>query len=291
MTCTNPVLIAPKGLPKRFGPKLEFGMYVPCGKCISCRIARTREWTTRILHESSMYEDNCFVTLTYNDENLPENGSLSKRALQLFIKRLRFELGDRRIKYYACGEYGDSTNRPHYHMCILNWNPFTDKSSNSNSKKTGNYKSSDKVSMLWPYGFNVIGSLTADSIRYVAQYVQKKYTGKLAEETYGDKEPPFQLCSLGMGKEYCLKNQDYFREKLGCTIHGKEVGLPRYYKKILEIPTEVLLEKSLEHEKKLLDHYHATDIYDGKLQIGLKKARAQADANIKAKINLKKRKL
>ena len=85
------------------GPKW---LQVPCGHCIACRIARSREWAVRILHETEFWESSCFVTLTYRDEDLPPNGSLDRYALTNYFKRLRKDLGDRKIKYYACGEYG-----------------------------------------------------------------------------------------------------------------------------------------------------------------------------------------
>jgi hypothetical protein len=95
------------------------GLYVPCGKCIACRIARTREWTVRIMHEMSCHDNAVFATLTYDDDHLPPDRSISKDELQRFIKRLRKELGDRKIRYFACGEYGETTNRPHYHAIIF----------------------------------------------------------------------------------------------------------------------------------------------------------------------------
>ena len=107
-----------------------------CGQCMPCRVKRTMEWTMRLCHERNTYIEKLqkvmFVTLTYKDEFLPPNKrpenpkneglySLEPRDLQLFMKRLRFELSkeDRKIRFYACGEYGERTARPHYHIIIF----------------------------------------------------------------------------------------------------------------------------------------------------------------------------
>ena len=84
-----------------------------------CRIALSREWATRVLHESDYWDHSCFTTLTYNNEHLPKDGSLHKDELQKFFKRLRKYLGDRKMKYFACGEYGDEGHRPHYHAILF----------------------------------------------------------------------------------------------------------------------------------------------------------------------------
>lgn len=77
MTCTSPVYL------------YDYQMYVPCNKCTACKIAHSREWSVRLIHELDYYDKACFITLTYDDENLPFDGSISKRELQLFFKRLR----------------------------------------------------------------------------------------------------------------------------------------------------------------------------------------------------------
>ena len=81
---------------------------------------RTMEWSVRILDEASYYKTNTFLTLTYNDENLPKDGSLSKEEVQKYLKRLRERLDGREIKFYAAGEYGEDNGRPHYHLILMN---------------------------------------------------------------------------------------------------------------------------------------------------------------------------
>ena len=133
MQCINPVRIT-KGLDVTRFPD---GLLVGCGKCVMCRIAKRREWTLRLIHESVYWEDSVFLTLTYSDDYLPKNGSLDKRQLQLFIKRLRKSLNGRSIKYFACGEYGDNTERPHYHLIIFGISLCQE--------------DKEKVMMAWPY--------------------------------------------------------------------------------------------------------------------------------------------
>ena len=120
MQCVKPIRI--KGKQGTYSFKnFSDGMYVPCGRCIACRIRKREEWTIRLLHELKYHADAVFVTLTYNDESLPINQkgypTLRKKHLQDFFKRLRINLDrdyhHRKIKYFACGEYGDCTGRPH----------------------------------------------------------------------------------------------------------------------------------------------------------------------------------
>ena len=96
MQCTSPFLL-----------KLDDGniIEVPCGNCLSCKISRTREWTIRMMNELKYHEYSVFITLTFNEENKKEQ--IEKRDLQLFFKRVRKNIGKRKIKYYACGEYGE----------------------------------------------------------------------------------------------------------------------------------------------------------------------------------------
>lgn len=224
MQCTSPMRIRNPDRFKYKKPNESVGsewLEVPCGHCIACRIARTREWTIRLLHESEFWEDTSFLTLTYNDDYLPSDGSLVPRDLTLFFKRLRKDLekDKRKIKYYACGEYGDTYGRPHYHAIVFGLSP----------------KDKGIVEDNWTYGFVRIGTVTYDSCRYVAGYVQKKLYGKGAE-LYDEKGiyPPFSRMSKGLGEKYVEKywNKLYSQETV--TVRGIPMGLPRYYKNKLD---------------------------------------------------------
>ena len=155
---------------------------IPCGQCVGCRLERSRQWAVRCVHEASLHEDNCFITLTYNNESLPEDGSLNKKHFQDFMKRLRKKYKNKKIRYYHCGEYGDKNFRPHYHAIIFGLE-FDDQKlfTVNNGEKL---YTSEKLEKLWPFGFSTIGTVTFESAAYVARYVMKKVNGKNAKNHY-----------------------------------------------------------------------------------------------------------
>lgn len=154
---------------------------VPCGQCIGCRLERSRQWAIRCVHESQTVASSAFITLTYDDAHLPASGSLVKRDFQLFIKRLRKRFPIR-ISYFHCGEYGDLTNRPHYHALIFGFD-FPDRVLWRDVRNVRTY-TSEILSSLWPFGFCTVGDVTFESAAYVARYVVKKVTGEAAEKHY-----------------------------------------------------------------------------------------------------------
>ena len=158
-------------------------LQLPCGQCIGCRIDRSKMWAVRCMHEASLYEDNAFITLTYSDEHLPENGNLDYSHFQKFMKRLRKRFKRCRIRFYMCGEYGDLNWRPHFHAILFNFN-FDDLTV---WKKTGSgstiYRSA-ALEELWPFGHSSVGDVTLQSAGYVARYVMKKINGDRAKSHY-----------------------------------------------------------------------------------------------------------
>ncbi len=134
---------------------------IACGRCIGCRIDRSRQWAVRCMHESTLHEENSFITLTYAPKHLPANGSLSsgKRShLQLFFKRLRKAIYPILIRYYACGEYGEELSRPHYHALIFGYE-FPDKELWKTIRGNKIYESK-MLESLWGMGFCSIGDVT-----------------------------------------------------------------------------------------------------------------------------------
>lgn len=160
---------------------------VPCGQCIGCRLERSRQWAMRCLHEASLYEANCFITLTYSDECCPADGSLDVRHWQKFMKRLRKRFGAN-IRFFHCGEYGDKTRRPHYHACLFNFD-FPDKVLFKVTKSGHKLYNSKILSDLWPFGYAVIGGVSFESAAYVARYIVKKVTGDGAVSHYERIDP------------------------------------------------------------------------------------------------------
>lgn len=212
---------------------------VPCGQCSGCRLERSRQWAIRCHHEASLHDDNCFVTLTYNKENLPLDGSISIRVLQLFFKKLRKKF-PYKIRYYACGEYGAELSRPHYHA-ILFGHAFADQKFWKMSGKEKLYRSAE-LEKLWPYGFSSIGGVTFESAAYVARYIMKKQNGRIAEKYYGDKKPEFTVMSTkpGIGSKWeATYRSDVYPDDF-IVINGKKMRPPRYYDKLHELvePTD-----------------------------------------------------
>lgn len=150
---------------------------VPCGRCIGCRLARSRDWANRCENERQMHRDSCFITLTYSDENLTLGNyrpTLVPRDLQLFWKRLRKET-DVSFRYFACGEYGESTYRPHYHACIYGYD-FQDKKYKT-TKNGNDLFTSDTLDRIWGFGNCIVGCATWESAAYVARYIIGKKLG------------------------------------------------------------------------------------------------------------------
>lgn len=159
---------------------------LPCGQCIGCRSDRSLEWSVRCGHEASLHDAKCFLTLTYDEENVPQDFSVDLRHWQLFMKRLRKRFGGS-IRFFACGEYGDDGGRPHYHALLFGFD-FPDKKRWAERNGYQTFKS-DALAELWPYGLCEIGSVTHQSAGYVARYVQKKITGERADDHYSRVSP------------------------------------------------------------------------------------------------------
>jgi hypothetical protein len=159
---------------------------IPCGQCIGCRLERSRQWAVRCMHETTLHEDNCFITLTYNNEHLPFDGSLKINDFQRFMKRLRKSV-PHKIRFYHCGEYGDKLGRPHYHA-ILFGHDFDDKRHHKTINEIPLYIS-EKLNKLWGMGHCTVGTATFDSAAYCARYILKKVTGKNATEHYTRTDP------------------------------------------------------------------------------------------------------
>jgi len=218
---------------------------VPCGQCIGCRLERSRQWAIRCVHEASLSETNCFLTLTYSEDNLPKDGSLKLEDFQNFMKALRNQYSGQSIRYFHCGEYGETTGRPHYHAVIFNFD-FPDKKPWRETKQGHQiWRSETLESKLWTKGLSEIGSLTFESAAYVARYILKKRTGPTAEEYYDGKKPEYTTMSRrpGIGKGWFEK---FYRETFPLdkiVLRGKELKPPKFYLGQFEIINPALHEK------------------------------------------------
>lgn len=255
MPCTSPLFgfraPHPNGSGKRglvfrlaAGVDVADAIAVPCGRCISCMIERTRQWASRCVHESNLHDQNCFITLTYGPEHLPPGGTLVRRDFQLFMKRLRRRV-KKKVSFFACGEYGDLNERPHYHALLFGYD-FPDKTWWKNSVSGDPIFRSALLDDLWQRGHASVAALTYETAAYTARYVMKKITGPDAKKHYEriDAEtgevfarvPEFCLMSLrpAIGKGWFERFSGELWPADSVIMQGKEVSVPRYYDKLLE---------------------------------------------------------
>lgn len=228
---------------KRGNPAYR-SLKLPCSKCIGCKLEHARQNAVRIMHEASLYDHNQFITLTYNDEHLPENANLQHTDFQKFMKRLRKHLNGGHIRFYMCGEYGEDMGRPHYHACIFNLN-FRDK---LYFKKTGDniLYTSATLEKLWPLGYSTFGTVTFESAAYVARYCTKIITGDKARDHYSvinkstgeifHRTPEYARSSNGsgtgkggIGKPWFDKFSTDVYPNDRVIVNGKPCKPPRYY--------------------------------------------------------------
>lgn len=168
----------------------------PCGQCMPCRVNKRREWTHRIMLESKLQEDNSFLTLTYADDTLPTTASglptLAPPHLRDWLKRFRKAIEPVTIRFYAVGEYGDETFRPHYHAAIFGFPPC--RWGNTRPNRNPCCDVCALVEQTWGYGKVFVGSLSDNSAQYIAGYVTKKMTAK-DDTRLLDRHPEFARMS------------------------------------------------------------------------------------------------
>lgn len=269
MKCKNMIMLDP------------FSAY-PCGKCYTCRVKKSREWSNRLLHEMSYWDSSLFLTLTYDDDHLPL--SISKRELQLFIKRYRKEISKdgRKFKYYAVGEYGDTYRRPHYHIIAFG-SVLSD--FRIHPKIHGKY-----TSAAWPNGFVDVGTVEPGSISYVTGYVRKKLNRRQDDERYikAGLYPPFQVQSQGLGLRWALDNAEYLKSNEHLTVKGVPSSIPRYYLNKLGLEFEDTTQERLnDFDERWEIYWTKRGIFDEQVRTELyEKMLEQGDRNIRAKHEL-----
>lgn len=241
---------------------------IPCGKCISCRLKRSRDWALRVMLEAEKYPNNYFLTLTYNDANLPTVDELHadgefiegvptlvKRHLTLFMKRFRRRYGEG-IRFFACGEYGSLYERPHYHLCLMNCPDFSDKLQfYRRDQETGDILYIlPEIDDIWQNengycrGFSTIAPLSWNTAAYTARYIMKKQLGKnslakLEKENPGTtyKVPEYVVMSRrpGLAKDYFdeHKQEIYLTDSIVAKFGDRlyETKPARYFDKLYDI--------------------------------------------------------
>lgn len=211
-------------------PKLdpEGDLKLPCGKCHVCISKRAIDWATRVRHEISEHNENCFLTLTYNDENLCSQFTV-KSDFQKFMKRLR-RTQTNKLKYMVSYEYGTKTFRPHMHAIIFGYTPpkqTFERTTNSGSK----LYTSPEINKLWDKGFHSIGEANEKTAYYIATYALK---GKQREITHPDTGETIEIRDSmntskrpAIGLNFLMNNAQQ--------LVDSQKPLPRYYQKKLEI--------------------------------------------------------
>jgi hypothetical protein len=301
MPCYHPITGYPRhGGGITWNPRealiLQNSMTVPCGQCMGCRIDKKRQWATRIVHEASLYKQNSFITLTYDEQHIPPTGTLVKEHFQKFIKALRDYNPQKTIRYFHCGEYGEQSFRPHYHAILFN-HDFPDK---VKLDYKHNLYTSEQLSKHWlDKGYVTTGDVTLESAAYVAGYVQKKVNGRQQEQHYrrykdldrstGELIEPYQLepeyatmsRRPGIAADWFKKyHKDTYKDFI--TINGKKQKIPKYYDtKLYEMHPE--LSDAIKAKRKQLALSRADDFTPERL--------ATMEACMKDRMSKFKRKL
>jgi len=232
-------------------------MQLPCGRCIGCKLQKSKDWALRCYHEAQLNDtglNNCYITLTYRDADLPENGCLKKSDFQKFIKRLRNNT-KQKIRYFMCGEYGDKTNRPHYHALLFGYK-FPDAKFWTERKGNRIYKS-EILETTWKHGHTELSGVTYKSAAYVARYILKKQNScDATQDRYCiyDKETgevtlrPFEYVAMslkpGIGFDFYHKYPDsFFPQDEARLPDGGTTPVPKYYRTLLERSNPKLAEQ------------------------------------------------
>lgn len=249
------VSVAPTSIRSPYAKKVVTDyVEIPCGRCIGCRLEYSRQWADRCLLEMKDHESSYFVTLTYDDAHMPvrswidtETGecgniaTLLKRDFQLFMKRLRKAYPYHNpLRYFAAGEYGNTTMRPHYHAII-----FGLKLDDLKYYKKYNgfdYYNSPFLDKVWQNrGFVVVAKACWETCAYTARYIMKKQKGSGASvyEKYNF-EPEFSLMSRkpGLGRKYFDKNIDKIFDSDFISVAtpdgSKQIRPNRYFLNLLQ---------------------------------------------------------
>lgn len=211
---------------------------VSCGKCLDCRLQRSYQWALRCVHEASLHAQNSFLTLTYDDAHLPQNGSLNHAHFQLFAKRVRKWLEGRKssekFRYLMCGEYGEKNGRPHYHAIVFGSDWSHDRV-RVQGKSDHPFWMSPTLTEQWKLGHVWIGEVTYDSAAYVARYTTKKLSEATKKKLSDGRQREYIRMSRnpGIGAGWLRKyNEEVFPDDFVIS-NGHKVSPPRYYVDLL----------------------------------------------------------
>lgn len=282
---------------------------IPCGKCVGCRLERSRQWANRCMLELQYHKSAYFVTLTYNDEHVPisyysdsetgeafESLTLRKKDFQNFMKRLRKKFSDQKIRFFACGEYGPQTLRPHYHAIIFGLE-LDDLAPFSKSPQGNQYYISSKLQEVWserkaptrygsincltadpdffcePLGHILVAPVTWETCAYTARYIMKKLNG-LEAQFYSDFniEPPFSLMSRkpGIARQWYDDHPDCYDYEYICVstpTGGRKFRPPHYFDTLYDVDHPEEMAKIKEARRRMAEAAQAAKIDETSLPL------------------------
>lgn len=251
---------------------------IPCGSCVGCGLERSRQWAVRCMHENQLHASSSFVTLTFRDLNAC-GASLNYEFFSDFLKRLRehsFRVALRssgtkarargtaasaarkrarelsRVRFFACGEYGESTRRPHFHALLFG-KDFPDRKEWRKSSAGFQLYRSAELERLWPHGNAEIGDVTFESAAYVARYLVNPQTTiagrgtdnevaywfdrESGEFTVVEREMLQMSKKPGIGAEWFKRYRSEVYPGDGTAsvvVNGMKVRPPRYYEQLAD---------------------------------------------------------
>lgn len=250
MSCYHPVSIVNRKFEPGVSDPGSYILRVPCGHCIGCRLDYSRMWAIRCVHEASCWDDNHYITLTFDEEHIYKckNFSLNKKEFQTFLKRLRYHFTGYKIRYFHGGEYGEERGRPHHHCCFFNL-PLKDLVEAPSRSEDQLYRS-EFFESIWENGVCWIGRVTFKSAAYIARYLLKTLTYSETAARYRGRELPYVTMSRnpGLGALFLEKYAPEIYNNDMVMVDGVKSKPPRFYDNKYSLVNPYRLEE-LKHER------------------------------------------
>lgn len=271
----------PKDMPRANDPRGTLTP-IPCGQCIGCRLERSRQWAIRLMKEHKLHDRTSFLTLTYHNDHLPyhwfdtsgkkiitKQPTLNLEDIQLFLKRLRKHFAPYPLRYFQCGEYGETHGRPHHHMILFGEDFCKDRYPIENSRSGHPQYSSLTLEKLWGKGRVTISQTSFESAAYVARYCLKKVTGSGSRFFYQKRKPEYVTMSRNPGIASAFFDEfapDIYPHDEIIPDIGRPASLPpKYFDKLLERTDPIMFEKVKKKRSEGLDFYSDPNNTDTRL--------------------------
>lgn len=266
--------------------QLDSPLAVPCGRCIGCRDDTAIGWATRSHHEMMYHEESCFLTLTYDDDHIPENASLSVADWENFIQRLRRHFAPSSLKFLGAAEYGKNFDhlsilgqsqlgRPHYHL-ILFGHDFKDREQDGYSKSEEPIYLSETLTRIWGKGRCTVQDANRNTAQYVAGYILKKVNGELAENHYTRTYfhtgecvnilPEFSRKSRNIGRQWYDEFKDDLRKGF-ITINGSPFPCPKAYLKWMADEPDETIFLDFKEQQRIKNNPDHPDLHGSRLSV------------------------